>query len=134
MRNSLPCVAALPPVMQAPVKVSLLSQGLVKPSVSVRRKITIWSSSLSVRPRLPTVMSMLLATSGMGQQSTFSVVPFGQWPRVAPRKRYAAAGAVNLDLLMNRMSCSTRKRGRRLESRVGRQLSPPARPRGASRP
>ena len=59
IRNSLPWVAAEPPLMQAPVKVSLLRYGLVKPSDNVCRKVTIWSSSLSVKPRLPVVMSML---------------------------------------------------------------------------
>src|SRR6266853_5935840 len=38
--DSLPCVAAEPPLMQAPVKVSMLAYGLVKPSVSVSMKMT----------------------------------------------------------------------------------------------
>src|SRR5258708_2072549 len=45
IRNSLPWVEAEPPDMQVPVKVSRLGKGLVKPSVSVCRNATIWSSS-----------------------------------------------------------------------------------------
>src|SRR5258708_5157411 len=80
--DSLPWVAAEPPLMQTPVKVSLLAYGLVNPSVSVSMKMTIWFSSSSVRPRLPLVISILFGTSGIGQQSTFSVVPGGQCPEV----------------------------------------------------
>src|SRR5437588_1843985 len=82
MRNSLPWVEAEPPDMQVPVKVSRLGKGLVKPSVSVCMNATIWSSSASVKPRLPTVLSILFGTSGLGQQFTFSVVPGGQCPEV----------------------------------------------------
>ena len=46
MRNSLPCVAAVPPVMQVPVKVLMSGYGVVNPSVSVPRKATIWFSSV----------------------------------------------------------------------------------------
>lgn len=35
---------------------------------------------ISVKPRLPVVMSMFCGTSGRGQQFTFSVVPAGQLP------------------------------------------------------
>src|SRR5947209_2010155 len=45
MSDSLPWVAAVPPVAQVPVKVSLSGYGVVKPSVSVCRKATIWFSS-----------------------------------------------------------------------------------------
>src|SRR5437899_9683276 len=45
MRESLPCVAAEPPVMQVPVNVSPSGYGVVKPSVSVCRNATIWFSS-----------------------------------------------------------------------------------------
>src|ERR1700730_18650650 len=82
IRVSLPCVAAVPPVMHAPVYVLMSGYGLVKPSESVWRKATIWFSSVSFKPSLPIVMSMLFLTSGIGQQSTFSVVPFGQCPDV----------------------------------------------------
>src|SRR6266403_1659461 len=82
MRSSLPCVAADPPVMQVPVNVSLSGYGVVKPSVSVCRNATIWFSSWSVKPRLPVVQSRFCGTSGLGQQSTFSVVPGGQCPEV----------------------------------------------------
>ncbi len=54
----------------------------MNPSESVWRKATIWFSSVSLKPSLPIVMSMLLGTSGIGQQSTFSVVPVGQCPEV----------------------------------------------------
>ena len=69
-------------VMQAPVNVLMLGYGLVKPSVRVWRNATIWFSSVSVKKSLPTVMSMLLVTSGFGQQVTFSIVPDGQCPEV----------------------------------------------------
>src|SRR5260370_40030114 len=82
MRNSLPWAVAEPPFIQEPVKISLLRQGLVKPSDNVSRNLTIWFSSSSVKPRLPLVISILFRTSGIGQQSTFSVVPGGQWPEV----------------------------------------------------
>src|SRR5260370_24333102 len=59
--DSLPWVAAEPPLMQAPVKVSLLAYGLVKPSVSVSMKMTTWVSSSSVKPRLPLVISILFS-------------------------------------------------------------------------
>jgi hypothetical protein len=68
--------------MQAPVNVLMSGYGLVKPSVRVWRKATIWFSSVSVRPSIPIVMSMLLGTSGFGQQFTFSTVPVGQCPEV----------------------------------------------------
>src|SRR5947199_804217 len=60
------------PVMHVPVKVLMLGNGVVNPSVRVCRKATIWFSSVSVKPRLQVVMSILLLTSGLGQQSTFS--------------------------------------------------------------
>src|SRR5467141_3606740 len=69
-------------VMHMPVNVLLSGYGRVKPSVRVWRKATIWFSSVSVRPSLPTVMSSLFLTSAIGQQSTFSVVPAGQCPEV----------------------------------------------------
>jgi len=69
-------------VVQAPVNLSMSGYGVVKPSVSVCRKATIWSSSLSVKPSFPTVMSILFGTSGIGQQFTFSIVPAGQCPEV----------------------------------------------------
>src|SRR5713226_8441536 len=82
IRKSLPCLAgeqlgsvAGLHVMQLPVKVLMSGYGVVKPSVSVCRKATIWFSSISVKPSFPTVMSMLFGTSGIGQQSTFSVFP-----------------------------------------------------------
>src|ERR1700730_1237490 len=80
--DPLPWVAAVPPDMQTPVKVLMSGYGLLKPSVSVRRNVTIWFSSVSVKPSFPTVMSRLFDTSGMGQQSTFSVVPARQCPDV----------------------------------------------------
>jgi hypothetical protein len=82
IRVLLPCVAAVPPVMHTPVYVLMSGYGLVNPSESVWRKATIWFSSVSVKPSLPTVMSRLLETSGIGQQSTFSVFPAGQCPEV----------------------------------------------------
>src|ERR1700730_3840876 len=82
IRVLLPCVAAVPPVMHTPVYVLMSGYGLVKPSESVWRKATIWFSSVSLKPRLPTVMSSLFLTSGIGQQVTFSIVPFGQCPEV----------------------------------------------------
>src|SRR5439155_18777017 len=45
MRNSFPCVDAEPPVMHWPVNVLRFGNGLVKPSVRVCRKATIWFSS-----------------------------------------------------------------------------------------
>src|SRR5260370_6665093 len=48
--DSLPWVAAEPPLMQAPVKVSLLGQGIVKPSDNVSRNLPIWFSSSSPKP------------------------------------------------------------------------------------
>jgi hypothetical protein len=69
-------------VMHIPVNVLISGYGLVKPSVRVCRNATIWFSSVSVRPSIPIVVSMLLGTSGFGQQSTFSVVPAGQCPEV----------------------------------------------------
>src|SRR2546427_4539857 len=45
MRDSLPCVAAEPPIMHVPVNVSLSGYGVVKPSVRVCRNATIWFSS-----------------------------------------------------------------------------------------
>src|SRR6267143_2559516 len=72
-------------VMQTPVKVLMSGYGLVKPSVSVWRKATIWFSSVSLNPSLPNVMSILFGTSGIGQQSTFSVVPAGQCPEVTSK-------------------------------------------------
>src|SRR5437867_12453678 len=86
MRDSKPWVDAEPPVMHVPVKVLMLGNGVVKPSVRVCRKATIWFSSVSVKPRLPVVMSILFLTSGLGQQSTFSVVPGGQCPDVTSLK------------------------------------------------
>src|SRR5713101_2381908 len=89
IRKSLPCLAgeqlgsvAGLHVMQLPVKVLMSGYGVVKPSVSVCRKVTIRSSSASVNLRSPTVMSILFGTSGIGQQSTFSVFPGGQCPDV----------------------------------------------------
>src|SRR5712692_5494902 len=82
IRVLLPCVAAVPPVMHTPVYILMSGYGLVKPSESVWRKATIWFSSVSVKPSLPIVMSRLLGTSGIGQQSTFSVFPGGQCPEV----------------------------------------------------
>ncbi len=69
-------------VVHIPVNVLVSGYGLVNPSESVWRKATIWFSSVSLKPSLPIVMSRLLGTSGMGQQSTFSVVPVGQCPEV----------------------------------------------------
>src|SRR3981189_3444921 len=80
MRNSFPWVDAEPPVMHLPVKVLMLGKGFVKPSLRVCRKATIWFSSISVKPRLPVVQSILFVTSGIGQQFTFSIVPGGQCP------------------------------------------------------
>src|SRR5437763_15962198 len=57
MRESFPWVDAdafaVPgvPVMHVPVKVLMLGKGVVKPSVRVGRKATIWFSSRSVKPR-----------------------------------------------------------------------------------
>src|SRR5712664_2580429 len=82
IRKLLPCVAAVPPVMQAPVYVLMLGYGRVKPSVRVWRNATIWFSSVSVKPSLPIVIFMLLLTSGIGQQSIFSVFPAEQCPEV----------------------------------------------------
>src|SRR3989475_6302258 len=82
MSESFPWVAAVPPVMHVPVNVFRLGYGFVKPSVRVCRKATTWFSSWSVKPRLPVVMSTLFLTSGIGQQSTFSVFPGGQCPDV----------------------------------------------------
>src|SRR5467141_2617157 len=82
IRVLLPCVAAVPPVMHAPVYVLMSGYGLVKPSESVWRNATIWFSSVSLNPSIPTVMSILFGTSGIGQQSTFSVFPAGQCPEV----------------------------------------------------
>src|SRR6266478_1947065 len=82
IRNSFPWVDAEPPVMHVPVKLVMLGYGVAKPSVRACRKITIWFSSRSVKPRLPVVVSILFLTSGIGQQSTFSVVPAGQCPDV----------------------------------------------------
>src|SRR5207249_12307041 len=85
IRKLLPCledeqfgsVAGLH-VVHIPVNVLMSGYGLVNPSESVWRKATIWFSSVSLKPSLPIVMSMLLGTSGIGQQSTFSVVPVGR--------------------------------------------------------
>src|SRR6266478_2652708 len=85
IRVLLPCVAAVPPVMHTPVYVLMSGYGLVKPSESVWRKATIWFSSISVKPSLPMVMSRLFLTSGIGQQSTFSVFPLGQCPEVTSK-------------------------------------------------
>src|SRR5712671_2247236 len=85
IRVLLPCVAAVPPVMHTPVYILMSGYGLVKPSESVWRKATIWFSSVSVKPSLPIVMSRLLGTSGIGQQSTFSVFPAGQFPEVTAK-------------------------------------------------
>src|SRR6267143_6925559 len=88
MRESFPWVDAeafaVPgaPVMHVPVKMFRLGYGFVNPSVRVCRKATIWFSCRSVKARLPVVMSRLFLTSGIGQQSTFSVVPAGQCPDV----------------------------------------------------
>ncbi len=82
MSELLPWVAAVPPVIQVPVKVPMSGYGVVKPSESVCRKATTWFSSVSFKPRFPIVMSRLFATSGIGQQLTFSVVPAGQFPEV----------------------------------------------------
>ena len=82
MRNSFPWVDAEPPFMHVPVNVFLSGNGVAKPFVSVCMNVTTRSSSGSVKPRLPTVMSMLFGTSGIGQQSTFSVFPAGQLPDV----------------------------------------------------
>src|ERR1700704_6327233 len=62
IRVLFPCVAAVPPVMQVPVKVFLSGYGLVKPSVRVCRKATIWFSSLSVKPSIPVVLSTVAVT------------------------------------------------------------------------
>src|SRR5260370_23402703 len=56
MSELLPWVAAVPPVIQVPVKVPMSGYGVVKPSESVCRKATIWFSSGSVKPSLPLVM------------------------------------------------------------------------------
>src|ERR1700730_1603256 len=56
--------------------------GRVETVVSACMKATIWFSSWSVKPSLPMVWSRLFGTSGIGQQSTFSVVPAGQCPDV----------------------------------------------------
>src|SRR5258708_14148904 len=85
IRVSLPCVEGVPPVMDAPVNILMSGYGLVKPSESVWRNATIWFSSVSVKPSLPIVMSRLLGTSGIGQQSTFSVFPAGQFPEVTAK-------------------------------------------------
>jgi len=69
-------------VMHTPVNVLMSGYGLVNPSVSVMRNATIWFSSVSVKPSIPVVVSRLFLTSGIGQQSTFSVVPDGQCPEV----------------------------------------------------
>src|SRR3989442_10156895 len=82
MRTSFPWVDAVPPNMHVPVNVSRLGKGVVKPSVRVCRKATIWFSCRSVKARLPVVMSRLFLTSGIGQQFTFSTVPGGQCPDV----------------------------------------------------
>src|SRR6266403_1876108 len=82
MRTSFPWVDAVPPNMHVPVNVSRLGKGVVKPSVRVCRKATIWNSCRSVKARLPVVMSRLFLTSGIGQQFTFSTVPGGQCPDV----------------------------------------------------
>jgi len=50
------------------------------PSVNVSKKATSWFSSALVKPRLPIVMFLLSCSSGIGQQVTFSTVPFGQCP------------------------------------------------------
>src|ERR1700688_1688858 len=82
IRTSLPWVAAEPPRAHTPVNLLISGYGVVKPSVSVWRKATIWFSSVSDKPSLPMVMSSLFLTSGLGQQVTFSIVPDGQWPEV----------------------------------------------------
>src|SRR6202140_1150820 len=82
IRTSLPWVAAVPRVAHTPVNLLISGYGVVKPSVSVWRKATIWFSSKSVKPSLPMVMSRLFGTSGLGQQFTFSIVPAGQFPEV----------------------------------------------------
>ena len=69
-------------VVQVPVNAPMSGYGVVKPSERVCRKATIWSSSVSVKPSFPTVISMLFETSGIGQQVTFSIVPVGQFPEV----------------------------------------------------
>src|SRR5260370_37465578 len=69
-------------VVHIPVNVLMSGYGRVKPSDSVWRKVTIWFSSVSLNPSIPTVMSSLFLTSGIGQQSTFSVFPAGQCPEV----------------------------------------------------
>src|SRR6266852_4014475 len=70
---------------QLPVNVLESGYGVVKPSVSVFRKATIWSSSVAVKPSLPIVMSFVCGTSGTGQQFTFSLVPAGQFPDVTSK-------------------------------------------------
>src|SRR5258707_14389488 len=82
MSELLPWVAAVPPLIQIPVKVLMSGYGVVKPSESVCMKATIWFSSKSLKPRFPTVMSILFGISGVGQQFTFSIVPAGQFPEV----------------------------------------------------
>jgi len=82
IRVLFPCVAAVPPVMQSTGKGILSGYGLVKPSVRVCRKATIWFSSLSVKPSIPVVLSTVAVTSGLGQQVTLSTVPGGQCPEV----------------------------------------------------
>lgn len=90
IRKSFPWVAAVPPVMHMPVKVPISGYGVVNPSVNVWRNATIWFSSVSVKPSIPTVMSSLFFTSAIGQQSTFSVVPAGQCPEVIVGKGKAS--------------------------------------------
>src|ERR1700722_14306003 len=55
MSEPLPWVAAVPPVIQVPVKVPMSGYGVAKPSESVCRKATTSSSSVGVKPRCPTV-------------------------------------------------------------------------------
>src|SRR5207302_10813473 len=45
IRDELPCVAAVAPLMQVPVKVALLGYGVVNPALRVCRKATMWFSS-----------------------------------------------------------------------------------------
>src|ERR1700735_301439 len=68
----LPWVEAIPPVIQVPVKVLMSGYGVVNPSDRVCRKATIWSSSVGLKPRFPTVISILFGTSGIGQHFHFS--------------------------------------------------------------
>src|SRR5437667_10530181 len=58
--DSFPWVAAVPPDMNIPVNVPRLGYGLVKPSVRVCRKATIWFSSRPVRPSFPVLLSRLV--------------------------------------------------------------------------